>query len=454
MTGVRGMCWRNLCAPMLAPIVLAAVVLAAMAGVPAAAQTRVTASVAPHYASGSTALDDQRHLVGGTLFIDASQRWGDFSLVLQSQLQSPDVDDDPDLLSRHALRQFHLDWRGDRMDVRIGRQLLIWGRADRFNPTDTLTPTDFRFLTTDFNGQRYGATGLSARYFLNAEWSVQAVALPEFSPTRLPEGLLPEGVEPPRRIGPPVGFDEPQVGVKFERIGLGFDFSFSGYRGYSVLPAVTLADQELVQVHPRFWMLGADFAATVDQWGFRGEFAWIDYRDANRYANRNGNGDRYSTSFRPGDPFPFGGDVGPRDTLAAVIGVERALDGGDSVLVQLLSQHLPDGRTVAPPPLGLLDAGNRAVFGQFGRTRLGASVTVLGQRLNDQLRFELAGAVHFDRGDWALRPKLEWAIDDRWTLGMVAEWFGGPRDSRFGVLEDGSRVFVQLVRAIPLPGQD
>jgi len=401
----------------------------------AVAESSLDITGAIHYASGSADLDDESHLFGATLFLDGSYQDGPWRLYLQSQIQKAHVTDDDSLLQDHALRQFYLDWRGDHLDLRIGRQLIIWGRSDRFNPTDIITPTDFRFLTADLNGQRFGATGISGRYFLNHEWSINGVALPEFSPTTLPRGLLPDGVEEPKRMGPSVGFDNPQLALRIERIGIGLDFSLSAYRGYSLLPAISIVDDELVRVHPRVVMFGADFAATVDQWGFRGELAYIDYRVASS--------DNHSSVTDA---------IGPRDNLAAVFGVERRLQGGDSVLVQILSQYLPDGRSTLPEPFATLDRGNRAIFGQFSRRRVGASATLLGQRVNDQLRYELSGAVHFNRGDWALRSRMEWVIDDNWKLDMAAEWFGGPADSRFGVLEDGSRLFVQLVRALPTIG--
>ncbi len=399
------------------------------------AEPSLDISAAAHYASGSADLDDEAHLLGATLFLDVSHQTGPWRLHLQSQIQKAYFTDDDSVFQDHALRQFYLDWRGDRLDMRIGRQLIIWGRSDRFNPTDIITPTDFRFLTADLNGQRFGATGISARYFLGHEWSISGVALPAFSPTILPDGLLPDGVEKPKRIEPSVGFDNPQLALKIERIGVGFDFSLSAFRGYSLLPAVSIVDDELVRIHPRVVMLGADFAATVEQWAFRGELAYVDYRFAS--------GNHHSA---------VADATGPRDNLAAALGVERRLQGGDSVLVQILSQYLPDRRSTLPEPFASLDRGNRAIFGQFGRRRVGASATMLGQRFNDQLRYELGGAVHFDRGDWAVRSRIEWVIDDNWKLDMAAEWYGGPSESRFGVLEDGSRVFVQLVRALPTLG--
>ncbi|RMF17819.1 MAG: hypothetical protein D6757_00715 [Alphaproteobacteria bacterium] len=381
-----------------------------------------------HYASGSSELDGDDHLVGGTLYLDGAVEGEWWRIYVDSELQWADATSGRDFPGNHAFRQVYMDLYLGNLDLRVGRQLIVWGRADRINPTDVISPRDFRFLSADFQGQRFGADAISARLFLGPSWSFQLVMLPLFERTILPQGILPPDLPPPKTIGPDDGFDNPQVAIKLERIGEGVDFSFSGYRGFSLAPAVTVFNGAVIQVHPEFFMGGGDFSAVKGKWGLRGEVAGTFYKERME--------------------FPFG--TAPENNIFAVVGVERRLSGDDRLLVQFLFQQLvgTGARSAFPSPeIRELALGNDAIFGQFHRTRTGVSLTLLGTRLDSDLRFELAGAVHFNDGDWALRPRIEWAMSDRWTVVAVADLFGGNRNSRFGVLEQASRLFVQLRRA-------
>ena len=52
------------------------------------------------------------------------------------------------------------------LDVRAGRQIIAWGRADGLNPTDNLTGEDLTLLAPDDDDRRLGTTALRASYYL------------------------------------------------------------------------------------------------------------------------------------------------------------------------------------------------------------------------------------------------------------------------------------------------
>ena len=158
-----------------------------------------TAALAPHYATGSANLDDRDHLIGGTGFLDLTVTNDNLTAFFQSQPQIPG-EGEP-VPRNHLARQAWVKVAGKSFDIQAGRQLLIWGRADRFNPTDNLTPHDYRFLTIDDQGQRFGATGLVGRYFLSDDLTLTGVYLPFFTSSQLPEGIIPAGVPRPQEQG-------------------------------------------------------------------------------------------------------------------------------------------------------------------------------------------------------------------------------------------------------------
>src|SRR5258708_17904923 len=61
------------------------------------------------------------------------------------------------------------------IDVRAGRQITVWGRADKINPTDSWTTRDFRLLSPNDKHQRIARTSLQGTwnegaYHLNGLW--------------------------------------------------------------------------------------------------------------------------------------------------------------------------------------------------------------------------------------------------------------------------------------------
>ena len=58
-----------------------------------------------------------------------------------------------------------MDVRLGRLDVRAGRQIIAWGRADGVNPTDNLSGQDLTLLVPDDVDRRLGTTAVRASYY-------------------------------------------------------------------------------------------------------------------------------------------------------------------------------------------------------------------------------------------------------------------------------------------------
>jgi hypothetical protein len=71
------------------------------------------------------------------------------------------------------------------IDVRIGKQIMAWGRADGLNPTDNLTPKDFTVLSAkDEEERRTGTTGILMKYHYEA-YTLSVAWLPLFNPNTI-----------------------------------------------------------------------------------------------------------------------------------------------------------------------------------------------------------------------------------------------------------------------------
>lgn len=380
-----------------------------------------TTVLAPHYATGDANLDDDRNLVGGTLFNELSLTGDQAKLFVDSELQYIGVNED--VPWQMAGREAWVEASLGPLDVRAGRQVILWGRADRFNPTDAVTPSDFRFLTIDRQGQRFGATGIQGQYFLDSGFSVSTVLVPIFVSSILPGGIVGSDAPRPHDQNPDVDLLNPQVGIRLDRSGGSFDGSLSYYHGYATSPLLKPSAQHgLAYENPRIDMVGGDFAFPWEGWAFRGEAAYTRIR-----ANDNS-------------------DEAPVSNVYAVVGVEHSLIPNTMILVQWLHRTLLERSPASSDdpflaPIGIVNAG---IYSQFDRIQNGMSVSVNGRFLNDALMVEIAGAAWFNDASWVFRPNATYAIDDHWKIAAVLDWFGGPHDSNFGILRDNNRFFMQL----------
>ena len=120
----------------------------------------------------------------GDGFADARIRYG-----LQGNAQGTFVD----------LREAYVNAYLGPFDLRLGKQIIVWGRADALNPTNNLTPVDFRIRSPLEDDIRLGNVG--ARAFLRlAPVRLEGVWMPTYLATELPPvGLPPDVVLRARR---------------------------------------------------------------------------------------------------------------------------------------------------------------------------------------------------------------------------------------------------------------
>jgi len=70
------------------------------------------------------------------------------------------------------------------LDLKIGHQVVQWGAADQFNPTNTLNPENFEDPLKF--GEQLPNTMVRADYSLGPTWTISGVLVPVFRPATLP----------------------------------------------------------------------------------------------------------------------------------------------------------------------------------------------------------------------------------------------------------------------------
>ena len=138
------------------------------------------------------------------------------------------------------------------LDVKIGRQRIAWGTADKLNPTDNLNPYDLEDVL-DF-GRHRGSDAISLDYYFNSEFSLKGVFIPFFQPANMPVGIFANALTPTMELPQGMtlmGFtdqinmprynlsESSTAGLKFKGFAAGFDFSLSYVWGRDGMPIST-----------------------------------------------------------------------------------------------------------------------------------------------------------------------------------------------------------------------
>ena len=219
-----------------------------------------------------------------------------------------------------------------------------------------------------------------------------------------------------------------QWALRAERSGERVDWSVSFFDGHERQPdlrpeALSAAGARVGLAHTRIQMLGADAATTLGRYGLRAEVALT------RTEDRHGI-----------DPFtrnPF---------FYAVAGADRRLLADLDVNVQLLYRRIArweDPGAVAGPQ-GVLALRQALLSNQRDPEQFGTTVRVARKWRNDTLEAEVSGVAWFARGDYLVRPRLRYAVNDRLRLTLGGDLYRGPVDSFFGSLRDLSTAFVEV----------
>lgn len=110
----------------------------------------------------------------------------DYSAPMGSLHVNPTLYERGGVMSPPGIREAYIDISTRMVDFRIGKQLVIWGKADGAFILDQVSPKDLsQFLTPEFEELRLGVTGIRTDLYLDSV-RLQAVWLPWFTPAILP----------------------------------------------------------------------------------------------------------------------------------------------------------------------------------------------------------------------------------------------------------------------------
>lgn len=334
---------------------------------------------------------------------------------------------------RGYLNEGYVDLLFSHLDLRLGKQTIVWGRTDVVSPTDHLAPRDLSD-PLDIDDERLGvpaarlrasvagvraegvvaATAVASRLpALHSRW---APALPATMPhPASSERTLQASYRMVEASSPALTLRNAQYGGRLATTLWGWDFSVSYFDGWDDLPPsvprVVPVDEEhvrveLVQAHSRRRALGGDLATTLGAYGVRAEAAYL-------------------------MPDSLGGP----DYLQYVLGVDRVF--GDPLgarstllLVQWIQEITP--RDFRPGPFDLNHVFRR-------------SLMVRAQHnLTSDLQLRADGVYDWRTRGYYVQPGASYRLWERLQVQGSMDLLGGPDQAFFGVFAGNRRFRTSL----------
>jgi len=326
------------------------------------------------------------------------------------------------------LREIFMDIYFETMDVRIGKQQIIWGKADGVFITDIVSPKDLReFLLPDFNEIRIGVTAVKFDYYIGDN-TFELVWIPVFTPTRMPaEGSIwspkldfsmkPQIDDSKQEVNGSV--ENSDLFAKYSRMTSSIDFEIMAGYAWDDDPTLhtiktidpvshQLTGITVIPQHHRLGIGGGSVSTTLGGWVFRGEGAYY-------------NG-KYFNSV---DPTLVDGVV-KKDYLHYLFGLDYTLWG-----IYLSGQFIQQF---------ILDYNEDIIQDKFENTM---TLLARGIFLRETLTLELFSYIGLNNKDALIRPRIYYDISDGFEILFGANIFTG-ETGRFGQYNKNDMVYAKI----------
>lgn len=327
-----------------------------------------------------------------------------------------------------GLRQAYMDVYFETLDLRLGKQQIVWGKADGVFITDVVSPKDLRgFLLPDFEEIRIGVTSLKADYY-RGDHALELVWIPVFTPNQLPKPGSIWYVEPDFPVPPTIDRSQEEVETTLENSELFAKYSLLGalidvevMAGYAwdddpTLHVTRTLDPDTQQLeslivtpqYHRMTLGGGSFSTILGGIVFRGEGAYY----SGKY-------------FQSSDPqLPEG--VIQKDYLYYLLGADYTL--WDTILSAQFIQK------------AILDYDDQMINDQFVNTL----TVLLGKGfLRETLWIELFSYIGLNEPDALIRPRVTYDLTDGFEVLAGANIFAGEQGT-FGQYHDNSMIYSKV----------
>lgn len=314
-----------------------------------------------------------------------------------------------------GVKELYVNIFFESMDLRIGRQQIIWGKADGVFITDIISPKDLtNYVLPDFDEVRMGVTALKADYYMDAV-DLELVWIPTFTPAVMPSGIwavpmtLPNGTPiVPTIVSPSNTLKNSEVFGKLSYMGSLIDFELMGGYMWDDLPAVYTKDgSNFYGNYHRVVIVGGSFSTDIAGFIVRGEGAYY-------------NGKNFSVLASPVTTVK-------KDFVNYMVGLDYS-SGGFTLGTQFIQEIV-------------LDYDDRIMLNDELKNTM--TFVIAKPFLNDTLIVEFFSYVGLTNKDTLLRPKVTYDLADGLELVLGADIFLG-NEGDFGQYDDNDLVYTKV----------
>lgn len=329
------------------------------------------------------------------------------------------------------VRELYLDLFFKKFDLRIGKQQVVWGKADGVFITDVVSPLNLtEFLLPDFDEIRIGVNAVKLDYYIGNH-TFEAIWLPNFTPTQKPDANSIWYVQP--EFPAPATFDwsnseinpsleNSELFVKYSALTSKIDFEIMGGYTWDDNPSMhtqkimdmssgspVLTGLEITPAHHRLYLAGGSFSTEIKGMVFRGEAAYYH--------------DKY---FQTTDPMSADA-LTQKNYLQYVAGIDFNI-GNTKFSTQLIQKYIMDYDDLMRDN----EFDNMATF------------LARHDFLRETLHVELFTYIGLTSEDALIRPKITYDFDNSFSILGGANIFVGDEKGQFGQYNDNSMVYLKL----------
>jgi hypothetical protein len=356
------------------------------------------------------------------------------------------------------LREAYVNTYLGPLDLRIGQQIIVWGRADALNPTNNLTPLDFRIHSPIEDDIRIGNAGVRA-FLRLAPLRLEGVWMPLYLPTELPLVQLPQYVSYGAPLFPSFNLKDGTEAVRLHLELPAIEMSVSYLHGFAPLPGlsptpmgITLTanpdgtpSTAIPPVSPSILVsrtayeqqvLGFDFSTSLGEVAtLRGEAA---YRRPYNWSVPTDHHIAY-----PDVQYTVGADhtFGSLSIIAQYMGryvFDWQKQNGPAMVLDssvLPMEPMSNLKFVSDIVTATLAKQNQILFSQTAQIQHLATLRFEWLALHETLSISSLCLYNFTTREWLITPRIGYRLSDAITMYGGAQVFHGPADTLFGIID-------------------
>jgi hypothetical protein len=356
----------------------------------------------------------------------------------------------------------------DRIDLRLGKQQVVWGTADGVRILDIVNPLDYREWTLkDYIDTRIPLWMINAEGQILENGQLQLLLIPDYQANYYPPSGAPftlrtvrlgaEGMQAltAARVTTATIDEKPANNLKNTKIGLrwrniieghAFEYTLNYLNTYSfassaytamrgaIIPGVGWVPTAftLTRRAERINVFGGSFSKTITEgimvpglakgWTLRGELAYI-----------------------TGDAMNYGTDasiVGTVDTdqINYMLGFDKSFFTNWQFSFQFIQMWAKAREEYNQARYTLLNGATR---GPLDKVETMLTLMLATDFMHEKLKPSIL-ILYGDDNDWRISPKVSYEINDQWLVTLGLHFFEGKEQSLSGQFDKNDQMFLEL----------